>query len=465
MSRRAVCCRAEDRVRRAADPYPGRSLPEQGPAVAGRWSAASSFHTCLPAAIAAAATSACAPGRVRFTTSSTPSWARLAPGCRGRHAVRGGCFLAAPGPVGAVQDAQIGKGGQVRRYSSLIVPQPTRPRPAARASSCPVPVGPRTAPADRTGRLPGQAVAGEQVTLSATASIMSVAHASSSTTFHSTDGSRPGSPRPATSRSRPPSWGRPGDRAVLECSSGRGRRAASNSGTAWRRPPPSTCPPPAARPGPADRPALQRGRPRPATTARSHDCGSRAQAMAPRARDLVEFRASARTPSASANRSGGMCGHHRVRADRRVPRNAASPAPERAGVHAADGQAAASRSARRPSGQRYVEGSTPRAEPGQPAKDPAGRRQFLRRCTAAAPADCSAAVPSSRAGLRSAGDSTANNIFRKIIGRLCANVRGGFWVNDFTCLLGFAGAFGPRLFEGRALERNWRCAMTLAAAR
>ena len=132
-----------------------------------------SFQTCLPAATACRATSAWAAGMVRLTTSSTSGWAVACavlptPGTPYLAA----CALARSRSRSAqISTCRSGNEVRLRRYSSLIVPQPTTATPT----------GALTAGSTRPW-------AASQARLSATAVIMSVAQRSSSTTRHAAGG-------------------------------------------------------------------------------------------------------------------------------------------------------------------------------------------------------------------------------------------------------------------------------------
>ena len=133
MRRRAVCSPAPRTVsgaqptRRPARPASASSIR---PAAA---SSASGFsiQTCLPAASASRATAACAAGTVRLTTistsaSSTACRALPAPGTPYLAA----CALArARSRSAQYSTRRSGNEVRLRRYSSLMVPQPTTATP------------------------------------------------------------------------------------------------------------------------------------------------------------------------------------------------------------------------------------------------------------------------------------------------------------------------------------------------
>ena len=139
ISRRAVCSPAPSTVsgaqpsRRPARPA---SASRRCPVAVSRASGFS-VQTLLPAASAAEVTSACAAGMVRLTTSSTSgsrsAWATVpAPGTPYLAA----CSLARSRSMSAQKSTRrSGNDVRLRRYSRLMVPQPTTATPTGPAAA------------------------------------------------------------------------------------------------------------------------------------------------------------------------------------------------------------------------------------------------------------------------------------------------------------------------------------------
>src|ERR1700722_664759 len=133
ISRRAVCSPAPSTVSGAQPtrtPARTAAASRARPAVVSR-ARGFSFQTCWPAATACPATSACAAGMVRLTTSSTSgcamAWAALpTPGTPYLAA----CALArSRSRLAQNSTRRSGKEVRLPRYSSLIVPQPMTATP------------------------------------------------------------------------------------------------------------------------------------------------------------------------------------------------------------------------------------------------------------------------------------------------------------------------------------------------